>query len=63
MPDDEPFSSYASAGVELRNGTTEPKTSDGAAQESNLPSLGFPDLTGFEDETQRAGLHRRVQGI
>src|SRR5213596_438265 len=24
-------------------------SSDGAAQESNLPSLGLPDLTGFED--------------
>ena len=24
----------------------------GAAQESNLPSLGLPDLTGFEDRAQ-----------
>jgi hypothetical protein len=24
-------------------------SSSGAAQESNLPSLGLPDLTGFED--------------
>ena len=28
---------------------------NGAAQESNLPSLGLPDLTGFE------GLPRKVQ--
>src|SRR5262245_39037843 len=27
----------------------ERKTAYGAAQESNLPSLGLPDLTGFED--------------
>ncbi len=29
--------------------TGEYSPTDGAAQESNLPSLGLPDLTGFED--------------
>jgi hypothetical protein len=30
------------------NGGNTPKSANGAAQESNLPSVGLPDLTGFE---------------
>jgi hypothetical protein len=32
---------------------------DGAAQESNLPSLGLPDLTGFEDRSGHRALPLR----
>ena len=31
------------------NGSTKSIVCDGAAQESNLPSVGLPRLTGFED--------------
>ena len=36
---------------------------NGAAQESNLPSRGLHDLTGFEDETQWRGLIAAVQQL
>jgi hypothetical protein len=32
---------------------------NGAAQESNLPSLGLPDLTGFEDQSGHRALPLR----
>jgi hypothetical protein len=35
------------------------KSLNGAAQESNLPSLGLPDLTGFEDRTGHRALPLR----
>ncbi len=35
------------------------KNNDGAAQESNLPSLGLPDLTGFEDRLRHRPLPLR----
>jgi hypothetical protein len=38
----------------ITHGSAQPCVSglSGAAQESNLPSLGLPDLTGFEDHAQ-----------
>jgi hypothetical protein len=35
--------------------TAEGFLGNGAAQESNLPSLGLPDLTGFEGLRESAG--------
>jgi hypothetical protein len=35
----------------------------GAAQESNLPSLGLPDLTGFEDQRCSSGIPERLQSV
>jgi hypothetical protein len=37
--------------------------SDGAAQESNLPSRGLHDLTGFEDKTRWCWLIAAVQQL
>ena len=34
---------------------------NGAAQESNLPSLGLPDLTGFEDRSGHRALPLRAR--
>jgi hypothetical protein len=38
------------AGVKADRRTSSVLLSNGAAQESNLPSVGLPRLTGFEDE-------------
>jgi hypothetical protein len=51
--------------IDGRPGTREPvfkpDSANGAAQESNLPSLGLPDLTGFEDGPAGLSAQRSFQ--